>query len=312
MAIPVAANERSEYFGTIVSQATPVVDFIGKNKTEATASQRVQFDYDDQGQLIRIRYYQNGVLTNLPRIGAAEVRIEYTGHQEVRTYWDASGNPDFLWRICYRGLNFATEGKVHKEVFTLDGKGRRVALDLFDEKDEPAETYYGSDHYSWTWLDNETVIEKRTGRNAHSIPLTHFFDFERTRISFDDLGIHWLIENIDAEGILTNGRISKTASVRFEYNTDLNEADYSFYNAQDRIAERGAYGPMPFGFARITNTFSDDGRLLEEVYRDRFNQLVNNSAGFARAVYDYDENGTFKGTRFLSTNGDELEYRRPY
>lgn len=302
-----------QFFESIVSQATPVADFVGKRETSADAAGKVRFDYDDQHRPVRLRYLVDDALRNFGLIGAAEVRIEYDNDMEIRTYWDADGNPDQVWRICYRGLNFATEGAVHKESFTLDDKGRRIALALFDSQGRATSTHFGAASYRWNWIDDDTVIEVRSGaEGASDIPLTHFFDFTRTRISFDTRGIHWLLENIDRNNDLTLGAETNVAAVRFEYNAALNEADYSFYDASDRIAERRAYGPMPHGYARITNSFTNDGRLLEEIYRDRFNQPVNNSAGFARAIYDYDENGAFVGTRFVSVAGDNVEYSRPY
>lgn len=301
------------YFDSIVSQATPVADFVGKRPTTVDAVRKVRIDRDDQQRVTRIRNFENDTLVNLGPIGAAEVRIEYAGDKEIRTYWDANGNPDTVWRICYRGLNFATEGDVHKEVFTLGEGGRRIGLQLYDHRGRPTNTYFGANSYEWTWLDDDTVIEVRSGTEKNSVvPLTHFFDFTRTRISFDERGVHWLLENIDGDGNLVNGDASNVAVVRFEYNAALNEADYSFYDAQDRITERGQFGSLPHGYARITNIFSDSGRLVEETYKDRFNQLTNNSAGFARAVYDYDANAAFMGTRFVSVDGEKVEYERPY
>ena len=302
----------TRYYSDVVSQATPVAGLIGKGVADGASDRYVKVDHDKDGRIVRAGLYVNHKLENFGRFGAAEIRIDYTDNQEIWTYWDAQGEPDSVWRICYRGLNFNTEGSVHKEVYTLDENNKRISLALFDENDNPTQTYYGAGRYDWEWQDEDTVIERRSGPDVSFIPVSHFFDFETTRISFDQRGIHWLLENID-QGVLKPAQYSGVAAVRFEYDEQMQEADYSFYDADDRITERGDYGPMPHGFARITNRFSESGdRFLEEQYLDAFNRLTNNSAGFARAVYDFDEDGNYTGTRFLTVDGAEVEYQRPY
>ncbi|MEL6362066.1 MAG: hypothetical protein AAFR21_13380 [Pseudomonadota bacterium] len=305
----------TRWFRSIVSQATPVADFVGRGEFDASGStpeDGVRFSYDAQGRLIRIANYINGRPANLGSIGASAVRFEYPNGYEIRTYWDATGAADAVWRICYRGLEFSTEGTVHKEVFELDDQGRRSALRIYDKNGDPTNTHYGARDYTWVWLDDNKVIEMRQGPGVVPIPMTHFFDFNLTRITFDGRGIHWLIENVEENGDLLSATTSGVAAVRFEYNETMNEADYSFYDADDRITERRSYGCMPHGYARITNSFGEDGRLLEEAYRDRFNQLTDNSDGFARATYDYDDQGQFVSTRFISLDGSLIDYSRPY
>ncbi len=307
LATPAYAKETA-FFTSIVSQATPNAPIIGKFPVSADAPSHLRFDYDSQGRVIQVSHFNDGDLTRNRLLGAAEVRIEYREDAEIRTYWNADGSPGTVWRICYRGLDIDAPGTVHKEVFRLDTEGRRVALELYGRNGAPPTAQLGAARYDWRWLDADTVLERRSGANdSITPPVSHYFDFALTRFSFDGRGIHWLIENVNEAGDLQEAGASGVAAVRFQYTEAGNEADMSFYDAEDRITHRRHYGAMPYGYARITYTFNNDNRAIEERYLDRENQLIDHSGGVARIVYIYDDNNAFLRSERYNAHGALVE-----
>lgn len=277
------------FASNIVFRETPYSDIKGANeisKDESKSINHFELTYDNNDRLTEIKYVLNGRLKPYYDrfVRAPQIKIEYNGDQEIRTFYNEHGHRTLV------------SGDVYEVRIKLSKKGERESLEFYDVKGNAIENDFGIAKYTWIIKDNSTVIEHRfdeegnltRNRPGFGYIITEFkfrsdvfldkmtnlgiegvrptpdeAGVVSTQIGYDENGqfIQWL--NLDGEGKPIKG-MSQIAEIRYTPSSFI-DSDAAF------IDENGNPQTTVWGAHLVKYSFD---ACIPDVFRAFYNPII--------------------------------------
>ena len=301
---------KTKFYTKLTGIISPNLEYLGRGKVsqeKAATLKHYRFTYNEEGNLLNIRYFDKNEPDNNSYYGTHEVRYAYLEDQLIRSYYDAEGKKATTYRHYYFGND------IHKEVFQLDKNQNKTSLILKDSSDNQTESGMGSYLFKFQKIDNKTFIQWQFKKDGTPNVLTRYFPFHTTKISVDQKGFLQSIVNVDNNGDPILNINAGYAAVTFDFDEYGNELGWSFHDVQNNLANRNNYLDMDYDFAKVVYDFNWKNKNLglyngfKESYFDANNQPTENNKGIHSIHYEYDKNGMFIKMVNYNLDGKEVE-----
>lgn len=296
-----AQTDSIEYFNHLIFRETPYSETKGRIQLTEEASKNInhfKFRYDTSNRLIGIEYLYNNTLIELDRSGvldgkralAPKTKIEYSGNEEIRTFFNVAGES-------------TTNGMgVYKEVYSYNKKGKRVRLQFYDEKDTPINNTWNVFEYNWKHINTNAVLETRKDTSGAYVPMRPYYKFYNVVYKFDDNGLLLSMNNVDEKGSLINDETG-IAIDKAIYDEHSNLVNFKFFNAENKPVI-GSFLGTAGGFA----TYDAKGNCLKYATIDLDgNYMVDKRSNDAYSSYKFDTIGNLIERGSYNTNRTILE-----
>ena len=294
---PQGAAPPAQYFAALPFRETPFAPLVGvhpMSAAEAAKRNHFRFEYDRRGRPVRVSFRLGDELRDLNDTAnyyffSPLLEIEYGRDRETRRFFDRRGN------------RIAADGDVFEEVYTIDARGYRRALQFYDMAGAPAENSWGVARYEWNILDDGAVIEKRFDLEGDQAQLRANFPFFELRLHYGPGGWLSLMQNYGHEGALAMNALN-AAQDRLEYAAN---GDLLAWNVLDTdgAAARGN-GP---DVARGIIGYDKHGYATSERYEDETGAPIESAYGWAHTKAKYDAFGNRIERANYSLDGKRLK-----
>jgi hypothetical protein len=287
------AEEHVTYYATIALRESPFPAFKGLTQLTANEAQyrnHYQFVKDSGFRLKAIIFRLGDQVRDVNHtanyfLTTPEIRISYSGDQEVRTFYDRFGN-----QVKQRGT--------WKEVFTKDELGRNKSLHFEDESGQQIENDWGIYTYQWEVKNDGSVVENRYNQKGIPVMLRPGFDFYTIRLTYESNGSLALMQNIDDQGDLVENS-SGVAQDKLHFDEQGRWLGWTVLDAQHQ--KKSGNGP---NVAKGINTSDEYGYETSIYYENEFGVRVRNTYGFWGSRRFYDKFGNYDYTQFIDQTGN--------
>lgn len=240
--------------------------------------------YNNNNQELENAYYgTDGQLTVNSSCGYAMLTMQYleNGKCSGWTYYGADGEPVTLPSVGYASIikTYDEAGRIVAEAYldqdgqpVLSGKGYAKTIMRYDGRGNcTLQSYYGTDD---------------------RLRIPAFTSYASVERAFDEAG------RIISERYLdTNGRQIACgygyAKTTWAYDGSGNCTECRYYASDGELIIRPSTG-----YAAFRRRFDSSGRLIEEEYLDADLERVTTVFGYAKALYEYDEEGAASESYF--------------
>lgn len=272
-AVQAAELSRTVYYRQLVyNHVSPYMPLRGLYEISAETaklSPHYIFTYDDKNRIIEIinnnpEKWKSHQLTHLK---IHRVAITYLNNQEIRTFFDESGQLDKNIRGVY------------KEVYTYDKNGFKSAADFYDADDRPMNSLWNIAHYTWA-KKGELIVERRYDVSGIPQPISPYFKFGTIGILLDARGFSRATYNLNDKLEIVNNEVG-VASYQDTYDEVGNHVAYAYYDQDNRLTNQ----PI---FALGKKSYDKNGNVLKEELLD-VNYKVKR-----QMLFSYDDNGFLK------------------
>ena len=225
-----------------------------------------KFELDNQLRPIKIEFYKNGKMFNgvsqhYGNLGAPILKIRYSEKKEIREYFDVFGN------------NIKGRWGAHKDIYSLDEKGRKIRLQFFSNNDRPIDAFNGINTYNWSWINDSTLTERRFNTDGKFVKSDSEWSFDIIKYKLNKKRQYVEIINYDFINQSTIDNLNGVAKIKFNYNEFHQEIGAIFFNQnQERVLIGGESGNI--GIGKSLSTFDSKGRMIKEQYFDLENRLT--------------------------------------
>lgn len=308
------SSYRSEYYAHLPFWESPYQPFklaSQINEKEARKRIHVQVDYDTQNRVVTLhikigKHYKSyeGFFGNI-YINAPLTTVEYEDNKELHSFYDRFGN------------QISVQGKVYTKVYEKDRYGRNIKLTFIDSKGDQTIDQTGVESYNWIHQSDGSIIEERFNLKGAVVPLRGVFQFDRTRMTFDNQGYFTTLQNIDDNGNLANSK-SGAAVFRYYYDSEGRFDRWEVYDENgnkaigpsDTSGEQNTYYQYDLKDIIFFNTKGDPAthwsgaeRWHFEVdkygnntyleFKDSEGNAINANNGFSKYEWSWSENGRY-------------------
>ena len=304
-------KEEIKYYANLAGIISPYLEYKGRGEVSADHALKIkhyQFTYVN-GQLQRIAFFDQSKPSCNSYFEAHLVEYQYESSTLTRSYYGKQHEKSTFWRHYYLGNN------LHKEVFLLDVDGKKTSLSLFDSLNQRAATGLGSYQFKFETINNQQFIQTQHKKDGTSHFLTAYFPFDRSRITINELGFLYSIENVDNLGNITVDSNAGYAKVIFDFDKHGNEMGWSFHDESDKLVNRKSRYGMDYGFAKVVYNFDwiekEQGKYssFEEKYFDKEDTPIANNQGVHEIEYSLDEQTEgIKEIAYFGTKGDAVDH----
>ncbi|GEM_PF-5400113 len=250
-----------------------IVGEIELKKDSLTNQDFYKLDFNKDKKVIKIQYFQKGLLSNNSYFGenVAIVEIKYGSKTQKLSFFDnlkkrtSDKNGFYLWIFEFENNNliskkYLDKSKEIREEITFGDYNIR---NKFDEKGKVVESNY---------LDEvENLIELEEG-------------FSTICYKYDNLGNEIEVNFRGIDGKLATNREFNYAAVKYKYDekSDVTEIAHfdEFGNPTENIA---------FGYSKVIYKYDNKRNIIEERYFDSENQQDDDKKGISAYVYKYDK-----------------------
>jgi hypothetical protein len=226
------------------------------SQEDAARFEHYEFHYDASGRVMEIRNEssENWHRHPLTHLGAWRTEFTYEGNREIRRFYDRGGN-----RV--RNLR-----EVWEEDYILGPDGSPVSLEFRDREGHPMESNWGIARYNWEKRQG-MLIERRFNLKGAPAPLSPYFNFHISGITFDSAGHPTAHYNL-------NDKLEVTE----------NENGIAFYS----------------------DIYAENGSLLEIAYHKKDGRITPSPWEYAIVRFTYDGQGNVADTRNLRPDGSVI------
>ncbi|WP_124748914.1 hypothetical protein [Alteromonas facilis] len=207
----VQAAAYSEWCTGISFRETPFADISCAKQVSQSDAKNIkhfQFDYDDDGRLVRLRYQLHGKTVAFTDrfVRAPHIEISYKDNQEIRQFYD------------HHGARTLVSGDVYEAIFELDERNRRRELSFYNVSGDIINNDFGIARYTWGVESNGDVVEHRYDTAGKIVRNRPGFGYLVTRFSFDAQGLLTRMYNLGIEGKRLTADDAGVAMTQIEYN----------------------------------------------------------------------------------------------
>lgn len=248
--------------------------------------------YDNLDRVVEMQFLQDGktvplninknVVTNAPHI-----KITFSDNKEVRTFFDQFGQ--------------ATQSNgAFKEVYSLNNKGERVALQFEDKAGNKITNNWGIYQYTWDIDAKGTVTEQRIDKNGQAAKIRPGFPFFCLKLHYDQRGFLAMMENFGKDCKTLTQNNMNAAQDKLTYNKHGFMYSWNVYDAQENRAKGN--GPNV-----ATGMMEHDsyGNTTREYYLDEFGNQIHNAYGWFDSVATYDNHGNMSSRFNYDPDGNK-------
>jgi YD repeat-containing protein len=271
---------------------------------DATGAYGLQYDYNDQGLIIRLQYIGidgdsisiNGVHTRIytrDKYGNISAKswldqhnkliLNKEGYARTTTTYDKHGN-----LIEKKYLESDTLITVHKDGFSratarYDSQGNQIEQQFLDQEGNATLHKWGFARVTLTYDDRGNVTQWRYF-DANNQPTLRNNRFSRIHFTYDDLGNktgeHYFGLN-NTPVLHQNGYARYTA----KYDQQGNRLEEAYFDIDDKaIANKR-------GYARIRSIYDDKNNLIQRAYFGIKDEPIVNQYGYAYYKATFDKQG---------------------
>lgn len=291
-----ALAQHTEYYSSLPLRESPYprhMGIVGLSKDEALTRKHYRIEYDAKNRVTSISFWHRN-LRERPNHTAnyffqtSSQRVAYVGNQEIVTFYDE-----------YEGL-VTLAGGVVREVYTLDDRGKRVALHFENAKGENVENRWDIARYEWEVQHNGSVIENRYGLKGEGRSIRPGFDFYRIQLYYEPNGMLALMTNIDEKGAMVDNSTG-VAQDRLQFDDAGKWYGWHVFDAAGNLKEGNGPG--------VAKGFDNPDVYAYETglrYEDRKGGPILGSSGFWQSRRVYDAWGNYDITWFEDQHGKPM------
>lgn len=215
--------------GRLSAQTTEDEDFFGMGPLH----ERVEFEYDDHGELLFKRVYDETTCTHV-----TEYDNSYDGEGHlIRSDSYRDGKPDESWTYTYENDILTRKEFIHRSEYSTD-----TIVETFDE--------------AGNVLRNETTVELG-GRTSTSVT-EYFYDGDRLTEWKSDDG-RWTVYTYDASGNLEKSAYYTAPETLHSYR------EYTYGKGTETETQ---FNPDGTQITKVVRTYDAHGNPIKEEYYD--------------------------------------------
>lgn len=212
------------------------------------------------------------------------VLLNYSSMGVAKITYTYEGNKQIKHFFNEKG-EAAKNGGVSVYEYTLDNNGMRVALRFLDKNNQPVENQNNINNYMWAKTDDKMVRELRYNLAGDSTVLNQFCPFYELRFSYDNNGYVTRMANFEDDTLYncTAENCGDNGVSYFLFKTNDNGAllDFSVYNTI------GLLSNLYWGWAKRVYEVDENGNVVESTLYDQDNEyLGGKNIPVTQTIYD--------------------------
>lgn len=231
----------------------------------------LSYDYDESGNIIRIRSYDvNGALAS-SKSYIADLHRKYSNRRQVvdESYFDASGKP------------VKDNEGIHRMTLKYDSKGNEIERRFFDSNGNPDADKYHVSVYKYAYTPTGNIAEiKFYGKDGRPVLSTNTGSYGMVS-EYNSRGLMEKTTYTDADGnpMVTEQPNVFFATKAFKYNPAGNFVEMDYFD------EKGNLARTTTSIEKYTR--DNQGRIVKSEYFDYNGNPVGGSEGYPVVEYVY-------------------------
>lgn len=298
------SNQSTRYFAKLAGVISPMLEYTPRGEVteqQAKTINHYEVEYDQQGRLSQMRFFQGETPSSSAYFGAHQVSYAYAKDQHRRSYFDEKGQPAVMSRHYYRG------GDVHEEIY--HHSGNTTTLKLYNSQVERIAVGTGSYEFTAINIDNKRFIQRQFKQDGSANIIFDYLPFEVSMITKDGNDHLYQIINLDPDSLKRSMNTRAGFSeMRLNFDQYGNELGWDFRDLQGNLVNRPDTG-VDGGYAvwqYQTNWINQKLGLFNsftEIYRKADGSTYCKANGVCRVLTHRDNRGNYLGWEYLDERG---------